>query len=51
MKESINPDEKLQELGIVLPGPLPIPPGIEVPLVFIKVIDKRVLLSGHGPQE
>ena len=51
MTESINPDKRLEELGLSLPGPLPIPAGIEVPLVFIKVIDKRVLVSGHGPQE
>ncbi len=49
--ESINPDEKIKELGLTLPGPLPLPPGMEVPLVFIKVVDKRVLLAGHGPQE
>ncbi len=51
MTESTNPDKRLEELGLSLPGPLPIPAGIEVPLVFIKVIDRRVLVSGHGPQE
>ena len=50
-KNTINPDEKVSELGIALPGPLPIPPGMDVPLAFIQVIGKRVLVSGHGPQE
>ena len=51
MTNSENPDQKLEQLGITLPGPLPIPAGVEVPLVFIKVIDKRIIVSGHGPQE
>ena len=50
-KDSVNPDDKIIELGITLPGPLPIPPGMDVPLAFIQVIGKRVLVSGHGPQE
>ena len=50
---STNPDERIKELGLVLPAPLAIPPGIEMsPLAFIKVVTgKRVLVSGHGPQE
>ena len=46
-----NPDERIRELGLVLPAPLSIPPEIEVSLAFIKVTGKRVLVSGHGPQE
>jgi hypothetical protein len=49
--ETINPDERLKELGLTLAGPLLIPPGLDVPLVFVKTIGKRVLVSGHGPQE
>ena len=48
---STNPDERIKELGLVLPAPLAIPPGIDAPLAFIKVVGKRVLVSGHGPQE
>ena len=50
-EESINPDERLKELGLTLAAPLPIPPDMDVPLVFIKIVGKRVLVSGHGPQE
>ena len=49
--ESHNPEDRIKELGYVLAAPLPLPPGMDVPLSFIKVIDKRVLVSGHGPQE
>ena len=48
---STNPDERIKELGLVLPAPLAIPPGVDAPLAFIKVAGKRVLVSGHGPQE
>ena len=52
MSEALfNPDERIKQLGIKLPGPLPIPPGMDVPLAFIKIVGKRVLVSGHGPQE
>ena len=51
MDDTFNPDERIKELGISLPPPLAIPPGVETPLVFIKIINKRVLVSGHGPQE
>jgi enamine deaminase RidA (YjgF/YER057c/UK114 family) len=47
---ALNADKRIEELGIELPGPLPIPPGLEVPLVFVKVLGNRVLISGHGPQ-
>ncbi len=50
-KDTINPDERIKELGLVLPAPLAIPPDIEAPLVFIKVVGTRALVSGHGPQE
>ena len=50
-KDTINPDERIRELGLVLPAPLAIPPGIDAPLAFIKVVGNRVMVSGHGPQE
>lgn len=44
-------EQRMKELGLVPAAALQIPPGIEVPLVMTKVIGKRLLLSGHGPQE
>ena len=47
----MSAEARIEELGIDLPAPLQIPPGVSVPLAMIKVIGKRVLVSGHGPQE
>lgn len=44
-------ENRIEELGLVLPAPLQIPPGVDVPLVMVKIVDKRVIVSGHGPQE
>ena len=41
----INPDQKLEELGIVLPPP-PAPLGVYKPFLKVK---NFVYLSGHGP--
>ena len=46
----MSADQKVKELGLVLPPPLQLPPGVAIPLVMVKVIDKRVIVSGHGPQ-
>ena len=45
-----NPDQRLKELGLVPAGPFPIPAGLSVPLSFIRVYGKRVMVGGHGPQ-
>ena len=44
-------EQRIRDLGLVLPAPLQVPPGVNVPLAMIKVLGKRVLVSGHGPQE
>lgn len=44
-------EQRITELGVVLPAPLQIPPGLDVPLVMLKILGKRVIVSGHGPQE
>lgn len=44
-------EQRIKDLGLVLPAPLQVPPGVNVPLAMIKVLGKRVLVSGHGPQE
>ncbi len=46
----MSAEQKVRELGLVLPPPLQLPAGVSVPLVMVKVIDKRVIVSGHGPQ-
>jgi len=43
-------EERLQALGLVLPPPLKPPPGMLFPFRFVRVVGRRALISGHGPQ-
>jgi len=45
-----NPDQRLKELGLVPAGPFPLPPGVEIPLSFIRVHGNRIMVAGHGAQ-
>ena len=42
-------EERLAELGLVLPAPLQIPPGVTLPFPWVRVVGSRALISGHGP--
>ena len=42
-------EQRLSELGIVLPQPLQLPPGAVLPFPWVRVVGKRALISGHGP--
>ena len=42
-----TPEDKLAELGLVLPPPLQLPPGLHLPFSFINVVGNRALISGH----
>lgn len=44
-------DRRLDELGITLPRPWALPPGVLVPASLIKVRGKRALISGHVPTD
>ena len=44
-------EQRIGDLGLVLPEPLKLPSGMKVPLAWVRVLGKRVLVSGHGPQE
>ncbi len=41
---------RLQELGLVLPAPLTVPPGVKLPFPWVRVHGNRVYVSGHAPQ-
>jgi enamine deaminase RidA (YjgF/YER057c/UK114 family) len=41
--------ERLQELGLDLPAPMQLPPGMVLPFPWVRVIGNRALISGHGP--
>ncbi|MDH3688811.1 MAG: RidA family protein [Gammaproteobacteria bacterium] len=42
-------ETKLKELGIELPAPIKLPPGLTLPFSFVKTCGNRAYLSGHAP--
>lgn len=40
--------ERLEALGLVLPGEQRLPPGVEIPFQWVRVSGNRALISGHG---
>ena len=42
-------EQRLQDLGIVLPQPLQLPPGIVLPFPWVRIVGTRALISGHAP--
>jgi enamine deaminase RidA (YjgF/YER057c/UK114 family) len=44
-------EDRLADLGIVLPQPLKLPPGMTLPFPWVNVRGDRAYISGHGPQE
>jgi hypothetical protein len=43
-------EEKLRTLELALPPQPQAPPGVLLPFRFVRVIGRRALISGHGPQ-
>ncbi len=41
-------EEKLEELGLVLPDPIQTPPGLVLPFAWVRVRGDRAYVSGHG---
>jgi hypothetical protein len=42
-------EQRLQDLGLVLPQPLQLPPGVVLPFPWVRIVGTRALISGHGP--
>jgi enamine deaminase RidA (YjgF/YER057c/UK114 family) len=42
-------EDRLSALGLVLPQPLQIPPGVTLPFPWVRVVGNRAVISGHGP--
>jgi len=40
-------DEKLDELKLVLPGPIKVPPNVKLPFSWVRVRGGRAFISGH----
>lgn len=43
-------EEGLSRLGLALPPPTRPPAGVVLPFQFVRVLGRRALISGHGPQ-
>jgi hypothetical protein len=43
-------ENKLRSLGLLLPPLTKPPPGVLLPFQFVRIVGRRALISGHGPQ-
>jgi enamine deaminase RidA (YjgF/YER057c/UK114 family) len=43
-------EERLRELGLVLPAPVKAPAGVRLPFAPVRIVGDRAYVSGHGPQ-
>lgn len=44
-------ERRLADLGLALPAPLSLPPGIVLPFPWVRVVGTRAIFSGHGPSD
>ena len=44
-------EERLRAMGLELPPPLAVPPGVRLPFAPVRIVGDRAIVSGHGPQE
>lgn len=44
-------ERRLAELGLVLPEPMRLPPGVVLPFPWVRRHGNRAFISGHGPQD
>jgi enamine deaminase RidA (YjgF/YER057c/UK114 family) len=42
-------EKRIAELGLALPAPFVLPPGVVTPFPWVRVAGRRVLISGHAP--
>ena len=42
-------EERLHELGLVLPAQLQVPPDVRLPFAPVRIVGDRAYVSGHGP--
>jgi hypothetical protein len=42
-------ERRLSEMGLILPEAMQIPSGVRLPFRWVRVVGKRVTISGHGP--
>lgn len=44
-------EARLRALGLTLPAPMRLPPGMRLPFSWVHVRGRRAFVSGHGPLE
>jgi hypothetical protein len=42
-------ERRLKDLGLTLPQPLQVTPGMVLPFPWVRIVGTRALISGHGP--
>lgn len=42
-------DERLRDLGLSLPAPIQVPPGVILQFPWVRIVGTRAVISGHGP--
>ena len=47
--EASGAEARLQQLGLTLPEPMKLPPGVTLPFPWVRVRGDRAYISGHGP--
>ena len=45
-----NIESRIAALGLHLPAPIQLPPGVKFPFQFVRIAGARAFVSGHGPQ-
>ncbi len=48
-ERNMKVEAKLEELGLVLPEPRKVPPGLVLPFAWVRVRGDRAYVSGHVP--
>ena len=43
-------ESRLAALGLVLPAPIQVPPGVRLPFADVRIRGNRAYIAGHGPQ-
>jgi enamine deaminase RidA (YjgF/YER057c/UK114 family) len=43
-------EDRLRALGLSLPAPMQPPAGVKLPFRTVRILHRRALISGHGPQ-
>ena len=41
-------DQRIVDLGLALPAPTVVPPGLSIPFEWVRTVGDRVFVSGHG---